>query len=325
MLHKEDGEIRSSVEEIPINRLPEGDTLVDIDYSSVNYKDALAVTGTGAIIRGDYPFVPGIDLVGRIISTDSFEHTPGDVVIGTGWGLGEKHWGGYAGTMRVQSKWLVPLPEGMSPLHAMALGTAGFTAMLSVMALEDHHVTPDSGPIVITGATGGVGSLSVALLNRLGYEVIASTGKKEAKTFLESLGAHQIMDRDQLGQGPQRPLDRGHWAGAVDSVGGATLSALLSQTKRHGAIAACGLAGGASFESSVYPFILRGVNLLGIDSNTCPYPRRVSAWNRLNELVAPSTLEAITEVIPLTAVPQRCETLLAGQVKGRTVVDTKSV
>ena len=323
-LSKSEQTLTASINELDENSLPEGDVTVDILFSSLNYKDALAVTGKGAIIRGSYPFIPGIDLVGTVRSSDSSAYKPGDYVIGTGWGIGENHWGGYATCMRLQSKWLVPLPDGMSPRSAMALGTAGFTAMLSIMTLEEHGITPERGEIIVTGATGGVGSLSIALLNHKGYAVVASTGKADAVSYLEQLGASRIIDRNTLSTGPARPMDKGLWAGAVDNVGGKTLATLLSNMKRHGAIASCGLAGGSSLETTVFPFILRGVNLLGIDSNTCPVPRRTAAWNRLNEDLPESLLESISTTIPLSSVPETSETLLAGKIKGRTIVDVKN-
>ena len=323
-LSKNDKEIRSIIQELPPQDLPAGDVIVDIHYSSLNYKDALAVTGKGAIIRGHYPFVPGIDLSGTVRSSDSPAYKPGDHVIGTGWGIGENHWGGYATGMRLQSDWLVPVPKGMSLQSAMALGTAGFTAMLSVMALEEHGILPDSGELVVTGATGGVGSLSIALLKHKGYTVVASTGKADAASFLNELGAARVINRSELGEGPRKPLDRGLWAGAVDTVGGKTLAALLSQMKRHGAVAACGLAGGSSLHTTVFPFILRGVNLLGIDSNTCPVERRKAAWQRLQDDLPVPLLETISTIIPLGDVPATSETLLAGKIKGRIIVDVNA-
>ena len=320
VLHKEGRSVSASVESLPVEQLPDEEVLVEVHYSSINYKDALAVTGKGAIIRGDYPFVPGIDLAGTVISSRSSSFKAGDQVIGTGWGIGENYWGGYASQMRLSADWLVPLPASMSPKTAMALGTAGFTAMQSILTLEHHNVTSDSGEIVVTGATGGVGSLSVALLHSLGYKVVASTGKADAHEYLKRLGATRIIERDQLGEGARRPLDKGFWAGAVDSVGGTTLAALISQTKRHGCIAACGLAGGAEFATTVFPFILRGVTLAGIDSNTCPHPVRKEIWRRLEHLDT-ELLDSITHTIPLAQVPEWCNTLLAGRIKGRIVVD----
>jgi len=324
VLSRSDKTVTSSIRELSEDELPEGDVIVDVLYSSINYKDALAVTGKGRIIRGSYPFVPGIDLAGTVRSSSSPQFSPGDHVIGTGWGLGENHWGGYSTTMRLQSKWLVPMPDGMSAKTAMGLGTAGFTAMLSVLALEEHNIQPSSGEIVVTGATGGVGSLSIALLNKRGYTVVASTGKSEAAEFLKSLGADRIIDRQQLGQGPLKPLDTGYWAGAVDTVGGPTLSAVLSQTNRHGSVAACGLAGGAMLDTTVFPFILRGVNLLGIDSNTCPTDRRIQAWEQLNIDISESLMDGMSQVVLLSEVPEMCDTLMAGKIKGRIIVDVNA-
>ncbi|MEX0747366.1 MAG: MDR family oxidoreductase, partial [Rhodothermales bacterium] len=302
--------------------LPAGDTLVAVLYSSLNYKDGLAVTGRGKIIRGDYPFVPGIDLVGRIEETESARFNPGDLVIGTGWGLGEAHWGGYAQVQRVESSWLVPLPADLSPQDAMTMGTAGLTAMLAVMALKDHGVTPGSGEVVVSGASGGVGSISVALLAHEGFNVVASTGSAEAGEYLLRLGAHRVIDRGLLGEGPKRPLDSAQWAGAVDSVGGATLAAILSRLQTHGSVAACGLAGGHELHTTVFPFILRGVNLLGIDSNTCPNDLRERAWSYLSHALTEDMLGEIrSAIIGLEEIPEFSERLLAGDLRGRVVVD----
>lgn len=321
VLTKHNARVKAAVESLADDRLPKGDTVVRVEYSSLNYKDALAVTGEGRVIRGEYPFVPGIDLAGAIIETTSPHFEAGDRVIGTGWGLGETHWGGYAQRMRLQADWLVPLPDGMSALRAMSLGTAGLTAMLAVIALESHQISPDSGDVVVTGATGGVGSLSILLLSSMGYTVVAATGKTDAEDYLNRLGATRIVERNEFSRGPESPLDTGQWTGAIDSVGGATLATLISQTRTHGAIAACGLAGGASLETTVYPFILRGVQLLGIDSNTCPVERRLTAWSRLHDVVDDRLLQDITTVIPLSDVPSRSKTVLAGRHLGRTVVD----
>ncbi|ARA92889.1 oxidoreductase [Rhodothermaceae bacterium RA] len=313
------------VQALEASDLPEGDVEVEVLYSSLNYKDALAVTGRGKIIRGDFPFVPGIDLVGRVVASEVPEVAPGDVVIQTGWGLGETHWGGYAGRQRVWARHLVPLPEGLTPLDAMVIGTAGFTAMLAVQTLEEHGVTPDRGEVVVTGASGGVGSFAVALLARAGYHVVASTGSASAHTYLTRLGATRIIPRDTLGQGPQRPLDSARWAGAVDAVGGATLAAILSTLDRHGCVAACGLAGGAELHTTVFPFILRGVVLAGIDSNTCPNDRRRQIWKRLAEAVSEDLREQIlARIISLEAVPEASEAVLAGRVQGRIVVDPRA-
>lgn len=324
LLYNENGTIQPRIETLPEDRLPEGDVLLEVHYSSLNYKDALAVTGKGKIIRGDYPFVPGIDLVGTVLESENPDIRPGQTVIVTGWGIGESHWGGYATRARVRSEWVVPLPRRLTPLEAMAIGTAGFTAMLSVMALEEHGLIPDQGEVVVTGASGGVGSLAVAILAHLGYDVVASTGKTSAHGLLQALGAARVIDRQELGQGPKRPLDSGLWAGAVDTVGGPTLAALLSQLKRHGSVAACGLAQSHEFTTTVFPFILRGVNLLGIDSNTCPQERRRRAWHRLTHDLPKDALHRVARVIPLSEVPQWSEAMLAGKTQGRLVVDVQT-
>jgi len=324
VLYNENGTIQPRIETLPEDRLPEGDVLLEVHYSSLNYKDALAVTGKGKIIRGEYPFVPGIDLVGTVLESENPDVRPGQTVIVTGWGIGESHWGGYATRARVRSEWVVPLPRRLTPLEAMAIGTAGFTAMLSVMALEEHGLMPDQGEVVVTGASGGVGSLAVAILAHLGYDVVASTGKASAHGLLQALGAARVIDRQELGQGPKRPLDSGLWAGAIDTVGGPTLAALLSQLKRHGSVAACGLAQNHEFTTTVFPFILRGVNLLGIDSNTCPQERRRRAWHRLTHDLPIDALHRVTRVIPLSEVPQWSEAMLAGKTQGRLVVDVQT-
>lgn len=324
VLHKKDKAISVAFEELAEQFLPEEDVLVEVQYSSINYKDALAVTGKGKIVRGDFPFVPGIDLVGRVLESRAPEFIAGDMVIGNGWGLGEAVWGGYSQKARVHPKAIVPLPAGMEPKHAMALGTAGFTAMLSVMNLQAHGVTPESGEVVVTGATGGVGSISIILLAKAGYEVVASSGKKEAYDYLTHLGASRIIDRAVLGDGPQSPLDKGKWAGAIDNVGGPALAALLSQMKRHGSVASCGLANSAALDTTVFPFILRGVNLLGIDTSTCARSKRIEAWEHLTSDMPRNFLDEITTIVPLKEVPQVCDAMMNSQIKGRYVVDLNS-
>ncbi len=325
ILDQKNDAVEGSVEEIDEDRLPAGEVLIDVFFSSLNYKDALAVTGKGKIVRGSYPFVPGIDLVGRVRASDSDRFQRGDLVIGTGWGLGEAHWGGYAETQRVQSAWLVPLPEGMSPEASMVAGTAGLTAMLSVMALESHGVGPDEGEVLVTGASGGVGSFAVALLSAEGYRVEASTGNAEAHDYLRRLGADRILDRDELSAGAARPLDSARWAGAIDVVGGKTLEALVSRLDRHGAVAVCGLAGGHELHTTVYPFILRGVDMLGIDSNTCPGDVRRRAWKRLANCMTDRLVREIKAAsIGLADVPAYSDRLLAGRIRGRVVVDVAS-
>ncbi len=319
-LHKDGNGVRPRVERIDESRLADGDVLVSVLFSGVNYKDALAVTGRGKIIRGDYPFIPGIDLVGEVKESVSEQFRAGDLVIATGWGLGETHWGGYSEVQRLRSEWLVPLPEGLTPEGAMIAGTAGLTAMLSLMALEEGDIS--RGDVVVTGASGGVGSMAIALLAAEGYAVVASTGSRGAHNYLRRLGAERIIDRDELGRGPRRPLDSARWAGAVDTVGGTTLAAILSRLDRHGSVAACGLAGGHELNTTVFPFILRGVNLLGIDSNTCPMERRRRAWVRMASLLSEDILQTIkADLISLDEIPVHSEKILAGAIQGRLVVD----
>ncbi len=321
LVDNKDGDHSCGIQLVNEDQLPAGNVEVDVHYSSLNYKDGMAVVGEGKIIRGDFPFVPGIDLVGEVTSSGVDWLDPGDFVIQTGYGLGEDYWGGYAQKQRLQAKHLVPLPEGLTPLEAMEIGTAGFTAMLSVLALEDAGVSPEQGEIVVTGATGGVGSMSIAILSELGYDVVASTGS-EAEEYLQALGASRIIPRGDLGAGPQRALDTSRWAGAVDTVGGDTLAAIISQIGRRGAVAACGLAGGHQLKTTVYPFILRGVTLAGIDSNTSPQEERRRAWRRLAEdLPKPALERMLAEIIPLDAVYDRSQDILEGSVQGRIVVD----
>lgn len=321
VLDKEEKQTVASIKTLEEAHLPDAEVLVKVAYSSINYKDALAVTGKGKIVRGDFPFVPGIDMAGEVVASAVPEFAAGDRVIGNGWGLGEAHWGGLSQKARLKKASLVALPAGLSCKHAMALGTAGFTAMLSQMALEEHGVQPDRGEVVITGATGGVGSIGILLMAGAGYEVVASTGKTAAHAYLKRLGAKRIIDRDVLGQGPIRALDKGRWAGAIDSLGGPALAAILSQVDRHGSVASCGLANSEKLDTTVFPFILRGVNLLGIDSSTCVLERRIEAWRRLAEAVPRDVLDDLVEEISLAEVPGICEKMIAGKIQGRFVVD----
>jgi acrylyl-CoA reductase (NADPH) len=304
---------------------PEGhEVLVKVLYSGINYKDALAVTNSGPIIRGAYPIVPGIDLVGRVQKSHAEAFEAGDLVIGTGWQLGEVVWGGYTQRAKVDGRTLVGLPNGLSPREAMIIGTAGLTAMLSVMALEEHGVEPESGEVVVTGASGGAGSMAVSLLDALGYEVVASTGSEEAHDYLRERGAGRIVPRSAFDQGPDRPMAAGTWAGAIDAVGGKTLATVIAQLQRHGSVASFGNAGGHELHTTVLPFILRGVNLLGIDSNTCPNERRRSAWSRLAATLSSEDLRAMTaRTVPLTAVPEASRDLLGGGIRGRILVDVQ--
>lgn len=317
--------VEASVREVSEDRLPAGDVLVDVLYSSLNYKDALAVTGKGKVVRGSYPFVPGIDLVGRVRASGSDGYRTGELVLGTGWGIGESRWGGYSSVQRVDASQLLPLPEEMRPDTAMTAGTAGLTAMLSVMRLESLGVSPGRGRVLVTGASGGVGSFAVAILSRAGYRVDASTGSSDAHAYLERLGADRIIVRNELSAGAVRPLDTATWTGAVDVVGGRTLEAVLSRLDRHGAVAACGLAGGAELNATVFPFILRGVSLLGIDSNTCPADVRRSAWRRIADHTTDELVGDIrTATIGLDQIPAYSERLLSGKIRGRVVVDVNA-
>ena len=298
--------------------LMDGDVTVRVEWSTVNYKDGLAVTGKAPVVRR-FPMIAGIDFAGTVEASSNPNWKPGDKVIGNGWGMGETHLGAYAEKTRVKGDWLVRLPAGMTTRDAMAVGTAGYTAMLSVLALENHGLKPADGPIVVTGAAGGVGSVAIAVLSKLGYQVIASTGRTSEEGYLKGLGASEIIDRNEL-SGPAKPLAKERWAGGIDSVGSTTLANLLSMTKYRGAIAACGLAAGMDLPSSVAPFILRGVCLLGIDSVMCPIELRQQAWERLATDLDHTKLAEITQEIPLDQVIEAGAKVLAGQVRGRIVV-----
>jgi len=298
--------------------LMDGDVTLGVEWSALNYKDGLAVTGKAPVVRR-FPMIAGIDLAGTVEQSSHPQWKPGDKVICTGWGMGETHLGAYAEKARVKGDWLVRLPEGMSARDAMAIGTAGFTAMLAVLALERHGLVPKDGPIVVTGAAGGVGSVATAVLSKLGYQVIASTGRMSEVAYLKNLGAAEVIDRGEL-SGPAKPLAKERWAGGIDSVGSTTLANILSMTKYAGAIAACGLAAGMDLPSSVAPFILRGVCLLGIDSVMCPIELRKVAWSRLASDLDPGKLVEITHEIGLGEVVVAGAKILAGQVRGRIVV-----
>ena len=298
--------------------LMEGDVTVAVQWSTLNYKDGLAITGRAPVVRR-FPMIPGIDFAGVVESSSSPAWQPGDKVILNGWGVGETHLGAYAEKARVKGQWLVRLPERLTARDAMAIGTAGYTAMLSVMALERHGLKPDDGPVLVTGAAGGVGSVAVALLAKLGYTVIASTGRKSEAEYLKGLGANEIIERAEL-SGPPKPLAKERWAAAVDSVGSATLANVLSMTKYGGAVAACGLAAGMDLPGSVAPFILRGVSLLGIDSVQCSPKLRTEAWRRLESDLDRGKLEAMTTQIGLPEVIEMAGAILDGRVRGRIVV-----
>jgi len=298
--------------------LMDGDVTVRVEWSTLNYKDGLALTGKSPVVRR-FPMIAGIDFAGTVESSTNPNWQPGDKVIGNGWGMGETHLGAYAEKTRVKGDWLVRLPDGMSARDAMAVGTAGYTAMLSVLALENHGLKPADGPVVVTGAAGGVGSVAIAVLSKLGWHVIASTGRTSEEGYLKGLGAAEIIDRSEL-SAPAKPLAKERWIGGVDSVGSTTLANLLAMTKYRGAIAACGLAGGMDLPSSVAPFILRGVCLLGIDSVMCPIELRKQAWARLAVDLDPAKLSEITQEISLDQVIDAGARVLAGQVRGRIVV-----
>ncbi|HEX3883805.1 MAG TPA: MDR family oxidoreductase [Stellaceae bacterium] len=319
VLHEADGKVTPKFETLDESQLPDGEVTVAVEYSTLNYKDGMVLSGIGRLVR-TYPHVPGIDFAGTVAHSASPNFKAGDKVVLTGWRVGEMHWGGYAGRARVKADWLVPLPAGLSTRQAMAVGTAGFTAMMAVIALEKHGLKPGGGEVLVTGAAGGVGSTAVALLAKLGHQVVASTGRPEQGDYLKALGAAELIDRATLSEKPTRPLDRERWAGAVDAVGGNTLATLLTQLKYMGSVASCGLAGGSDLPTTVIPFLLRGVNLLGIDSVMCPYEPRVEIWQRLAQDLPLDKLETIIDEVPLSALPGLAAKILKGGVRGRTVV-----
>ena len=310
-----------SLTEFDDDNLMDGDVTVAVHWSTVNYKDGLAITGRAPVVRR-FPMIPGIDFAGEVQTSSNPEWHAGDRVILNGWGVGETHLGAYGERARVKGQWLVRLPERMSAREAMAVGTAGYTAMLAVMALERHGLKPDSGSVLVTGAAGGVGSVAITLLAKLGYQVIASTGRPQEAAYLKQLGAAEVIDRAEL-SAPPKPLAKERWAGCVDSVGSTTLANALSMTKYGGAVAACGLAGGMDLPSSVAPFILRGVSLLGIDSVQCPQKLRQEAWRRLDSDLDRGKLEAMTTQIGLPDVIETAGTILEGKVRGRIVVKVR--
>ena len=320
---EESGKTSAAVEQISTDQLPEGNVVVNVEYSTVNYKDGLCIGPGGGLVR-EYPHVPGIDFAGTIESSDDPRYSAGDSVVLTGWRVGEVHWGGYAQKARVNADWLVPLPSGLSSRQAMAVGTAGFTAMLAVMALEDHGLKPDQGPVLVTGAAGGVGSVATAILANLGYEVAAVTGRPETEEYLRGLGATQIVPREEINETVKRPLERETWAGCVDAVGGDMLARVLGQMKYGGSVSAVGLAGGAGLPATVIPFLLRGVNLLGIDSVMQPYDNRLRAWERIAQDLPMDKLEAMIHPATLGDLPALGKDILKGQVKGRVVVDVNA-
>lgn len=321
LIDKDDTGYHVQLTTIDETRLPEGDVTVRVAYSTLNYKDALAITGKGPIVR-TFPMIPGVDLAGTVEQSSNPDFKPGDQVLLNGWGVGEGHWGGLAQIARLHGKWLIPLPAAFTAAQAMAIGTAGYTAMLAVMALEKNGVTPDKGEILVTGANGGVGSFSIAILAQLGYHVVASTGRLEESDYLKQLGAAEVIDRTTLSQ-PGRPLARERWAGAIDSVGSHTLANICASMRYWGTVAACGLAQGMEFPASVAPFILRGVTLAGIDSVMRPRQDRIDAWARLATDLDPARLALITHEVGLGEVIETAHRLMDGQVRGRVVVNTQ--
>ena len=319
----ESGKTSATIEQISTDQLPEGNVVVNVEYSTVNYKDGLCIGPGGGLVR-EYPHVPGIDFAGTVESSDDARYGAGDSVVLTGWRVGEVHWGGYAKKARVNADWLVPLPNGLSSRQAMAVGTAGFTAMLAVMALEDHGLKPGQGPVLVTGAAGGVGSVATAILANLGYEVAAVTGRPETEDYLRDLGATQIVPREEINETVKRPLERETWAGCVDAVGGDMLARVLGQIKYGGSVSAVGLAGGAGLPATVIPFLLRGVSLLGLDSVMQPYDNRLRAWERIANDLPMDKLEAMIHPATLGDLPALGKDILKGQVKGRVVVDVNA-
>ena len=319
MLEKDDEGFHASLTDIDEANLPEGDVTIKVSHSTLNYKDGLAITNKGPVVRS-FPMVPGIDLVGTVEISTHPDYQTGDSVILNGWGVGEKHWGGLAQKTRLNGDWLVPMPCQFTPRQSMAIGTAGYTAMLCVLALEQHGVKPEHGEILVTGAAGGVGSVAIAVLSRLGYSVVAVSGRPAEADYIKGLGAAEILDRSMFNE-PGRPLGKERWAGAVDVVGSHTLANVCASAKYRGVVTACGLAGGMDFPATVAPFILRGVTLVGIDSVMCPREDRLNAWQRLATDLDVSKLEMITTEIGLSETLDVASKLMKGEVRGRVVVD----
>jgi len=319
-----DAKVSGSFQTLSNDRLPDADTTIAVKYSSLNYKDGMIMNGIGKLVR-DYPHVPGVDFVGVVEECASGKFQPGDEVICTGWRVGEVWWGGFATRARVKSEWLVAVPDGLSMLQTMSIGTAGLTAMMSLMALEDHGLTPDAeGEVLVTGAAGGVGSVCVALLSNLGYRVAAGTGRESTHAYLTDLGATTLVSRAELEEKPRGPLSKARWSGAIDNVGGAILGNLLGSLNSNASCAAVGNVAGFMFEASVLPFLLRGVNLLGIDSVNCPTERRIIAWNRLAKELPLEKLDPMIEVHPLGDLLDLGGAILKGQVRGRAVIDVNA-
>jgi len=319
LVNKDDQGYRAELAQVDESSLPEGDVKVKVLYSTLNYKDGLAITGKGPVVRS-FPMVPGIDFAGEVLESSSTDFKVGDMVLLNGWGVGEGHWGGLAQQARVKSDWLIPLPKGLTAKQALAIGTAGYTAMLCVMALEKHGTKPGDGEVLVTGAAGGVGSIAIALLSKLGFKVVASTGRMAEAEYLKKLGAAEVIDRASL-SAPGKPLAKERWAAVVDSVGSHTLANACAQTKSEGAVAACGLAQGMDFPSTVAPFILRGVTLYGINSVTVPRGKRIAAYEQLSKLLDLKILDEISHEISLVDSIEYAQKLMAGNVRGRLIVD----
>jgi acrylyl-CoA reductase (NADPH) len=319
VLHEEGGKVTPRLEEIDDAHLPAGEVTVAVEYSTLNYKDGMILNGIGRLVRA-YPHVPGIDFAGTVERSDSADFKPGDKVVLTGWRVGKMQWGGFAERARVKAEYLVHLPDGLTTRQAMAVGTAGFTAMLAVIALERHGLSAGS-EVLVTGAAGGVGGVALAILSKLGHRPIASNGRAELRDYLAGLGAVEVIDRAAFATAPTRALDRERWDGAIDAVGGVTLATILTQLKYRASVAACGLAGGSDLPTSVIPFLLRGVNLLGIDSVMCPREPRLEAWRRLARDLPLAKLDAMTETASLSTVAKLAPCVLTGAVRGRTVID----
>ena len=317
----DEGKTHAAVQSLTLDDLPDGNVTVAVEFSTVNYKDGLCIGPGGGLVR-NYPHVPGIDFAGTVEASEDDRYKPGDKVVLTGWRVGEAHWGGYGQKARVNADWLVPLPEGITTRQAMAVGTAGFTAMLAVMALEAHGIK--DGPVLVTGAAGGVGSVATAILSNLGHEVAAVTGRPETADYLKDLGATQIVAREDINETTKRPLEAEAWGGCVDAVGGDMLARVLGQMKYGASVSAVGLAGGAALPATVIPFLLRGVNLLGIDSVMQPYENRVAAWKRIASDLPMEKLEAMVQPATLSDLPQLGRDILKGNVKGRVVVDVNA-
>ena len=318
-----EGTTSAEVEQVTEADLPEGEVIVAVEHSTVNYKDGLCLGSGGGLVR-NYPHVPGVDFAGVVENSNDERFRPGDRVVLTGWRVGENRWGGYAQKARVKADWLVRLPDGLSTRQAMIVGTAGFTSMLAVMTLEDHGLETGQGPVLVTGAAGGVGSVATAILARLGYEVAAVTGREETRDYLMSLGATQIIGREEINETVKRPLESETWAGCVDAVGGNMLARVLGQMKYGASVAAVGLAGGASVPASIVPFLLRGVSLLGIDSVLQPHANRVRVWDRIASCIEDELLESMAQPATLADLPELGKMILKGQVKGRVIVDVNA-